>query len=115
MFHLINKAFENAWRVFLPWTAITLIYWFAKLLLSIEINHQRKPFTMKGKLITLLYCFFGSLIAPLILFFSEENTGIPKSTALSYFIIIFITSLVARYNCYKSGAMKTVSHEETPF
>src|SRR5450432_368058 len=108
--HSVVVALEKALGFLIRCGLVILLYWLAKVLISIRIKDNSKAYTKKGKVITVVFCLIGSGLAPAFLY----GKGLSLGTVLPYFIIIFSTSLVAMITCYKKGPVDTISHDESP-
>lgn len=91
--YAINKALE----IFFTWFGVMLVFTWSKILLSLWIEGNHKAFTISGKVLSFIFCFFGSLIVSVILGWMLKSS----TTGLIIFFITISCSLAAAFLNYK--------------
>lgn len=89
----LNKSIE----IFSKWFGVMFAFTWSKILLSLWIEENPKAYTIMGKILSFIFCLFGSLIFSVILgwMFKSSTTG------LVIFYITFPCSLGAAFLNYK--------------
>lgn len=88
----IDKAIDMLGDCFLVMWAYT----WAKILLSIRIENNKKAFSIIGKFINVLLTFVGSIVSALLIGFMFKSF----SVGVSSFIVVFVAGIVAMFSCY---------------
>lgn len=88
----IDRAIDMLGDCFLVMWAYT----WARILLSIRIENNKKAFSVIGKLVSGLFTLLGSIITALILGFMFKSF----SVGVTSFVVVFIAAIIALFSCY---------------